>query len=200
MRTTVFVLLTCAIFGIGAPQAALAADLPVKAPVNQAPTPVYNWTGFYLGANIGGAWSDGTLTDNNLGASWNPGGTGFIGGVQAGYNLQAGNFLFGVEGDFDGTTFTGTTGPVATPLGLVQASANKNWITTLAARVGIAQDRWLVYGKFGGGWAQDSAALNVVNGGTIWTGSHTNSGWLAGAGIEYAFANNWTGKLESISG
>jgi outer membrane protein with beta-barrel domain len=110
--------------------------------------------------------------------------------------LQAGNFLYGAEGDFDGTTFTGMTAPIPTPLGAVQASARKNWITTVAARFGITSDRLLVYSKVGGGWAQGSAALSVVNGGTIWTGFHTDGGWLVGAGIEYAFASNWTGKLE----
>jgi opacity protein-like surface antigen len=198
MRNTAFVALTSAIVALGLPQGTLAADLPLKAPIYKAPTaaPVYNWTGFYVGAHIGGAWSNLTLTNDNLGVSWNPGGTGFIGGMQAGYNLQAGNFLYGIEGDFDWTTFKGATGPISTSLGLIQASASKDWMTTLAARVGITQDRWLVYGKFGGGWVQGSAALNVVNGGAIWSGSQTNSGWLAGAGIEYAFANNWTGKLE----
>ena len=113
-----------------------------------------------------------------------------------GYNLQAGNFLYGIEGDFDWTTFNGTTGPIFTSLGVIQASASKDWITTVAARMGITSDRWLVYGKIGGGWAQSSAALDVVNGGAICDGSRTDGGWLLGAGIEYAFASNWTGKLE----
>jgi opacity protein-like surface antigen len=191
-------LLSAAILGLGLPHLAWAADVPVKAPIQRAPVvaPAYNWTGFYLGANIGGTWSNSTLTNSNLGASWNPGGTGFIGGVQAGYNLQAGNFLFGIEADFDATTFNGSTSPVATLPGMVQASVNKDWIATLAARVGVTSDRWLVYSKIGGGWAQSNAALNVVNGGTIWVGSQTDSGWLIGAGLEYAFADNWTGKLE----
>ena len=158
--------------------------------------PVYNWSGLYVGAHIGGAWSNSTLTNSNIGTSWNTGGTGFIGGLQAGYNFQAGNFLFGVEGDFDWTTFAGTSDPVATALGNLQASASKNWISTVAARFGITSDRLLVYGKIGGGWVQSSATLSVVNGGAIWTGSHTDGGWLVGAGMEYAFAYNWTAKLE----
>ena len=56
---------------------------------------------------------------------------------------------------------------VATPLGVLQATTNRNWITTVAARFGITSDRLLVYGKIGAGWAQGSTALNVVNGGTI---------------------------------
>ena len=198
MRDSVLVLLISASLGFGLQQTALAADMPVKAPIHKAPmvAPVYNWSGFYVGAHIGGAWSDSTLTNSNIGTSWNPGGTGFIGGFQMGYNLQSGNFLFGVEGDFDWTTFDGTSVPVATPLGILQASASKDWISTVAARFGITSDRFLAYGKIGGGWAHSNAALSVVNGGAIWADSHTDGGWLAGAGIEYAFASNWTAKLE----
>ena len=198
MRDTVLAFLISASLGFGLQQTALAADMPVKAPVHKAPlvAPVYDWSGLYVGAHIGGAWSNSTLTSNNIGTSWNTGGTGFIGGLQAGYNFQVGNFLFGVEGDFDWTTFAGTSGPVATSLGILQASANINWISTVAARFGITSDRLLLYGKIGGGWVQSSAALSVVNGPAISTGSHTDGGWLVGAGMEYAFASNWTAKLE----
>ena len=112
----IYVLLTPAIWVLGLPQTAAAADLPVKAAIYKAPlaAPVYNWTGLYFGGNIGGAWSDITLTDNALGVGWNPGAAGFIGGLQTGYNLQAGNFLYGIEGDFDWSTFKGTTGPIST--------------------------------------------------------------------------------------
>ncbi|WFU75540.1 hypothetical protein [Bradyrhizobium sp. CB2312] len=77
------------------------ADMAVKAP--PIPAPLYNWNGFYVGANAGGAWTNGSLSipSNNLYG----GATGFIAGVQAGYNFQAGHFLFGVEDDFDGATF-----------------------------------------------------------------------------------------------
>jgi hypothetical protein len=121
MRSIVLVFLTSTVFGLGMPQAAMAADLPVKAPLYKARTvpPAYNWSGWYVGANIGGAWSNSTLTNSNIGTSWTPGGNGFIGGGQAGYNVQTGNFLFGVEGDFDWSTFTGTTGPVSTSLGMM---------------------------------------------------------------------------------
>jgi opacity protein-like surface antigen len=198
MRNTVSVSLTSTILSLGLLQTASAADVPVKAPTRKAATtiPVYDWSGAYVGAHIGGAWSNSTLTNDNIGASWNPGGTGFIGGLQAGYNLTAGNFLYGIEGDFDGTTFNGASGPKPTPLGAIQASVTKNWIATAAARFGITSDRLLVYGKIGGGWAQSGAALNIANGSTVWAGSHTDGGWLLGMGIEYAFASNWTGKLE----
>ena len=75
--------------------------MPIKAPVYKAPiaAPPYNWSGFYVGVNFGGGWSSGSL--NIPGNNLYGGLTEFIGGVQAGYNFQAGHFLFGVEGDFD---------------------------------------------------------------------------------------------------
>ena len=84
---------------------ARASDLPAKAPVYKAPPAAlpYNWSGFYVGANFGGAWSNGSL--NIPGNNLYGGLTEFIGGVQAGYNFQAGQFLFGVEGEFDGAGF-----------------------------------------------------------------------------------------------
>jgi hypothetical protein len=82
--------------------------------------------------------------------------TEFIAGVQAGYNFQAGHFLFGVEGDFDWATFDHPTLPFPT-LG----SVSQHWIATAAARVGVVEDRWLVYGKLGGGWVHSAAEVNV---------------------------------------
>ncbi|MGC2053057.1 MAG: porin family protein, partial [Pseudolabrys sp.] len=84
---------------------ALASDLPTKAPVNNAPiaAPPYNWSGFYVGANFGAGWATGSL--NIPGNNFYGGTTEFIGGVQAGYNFQAGHLLLGVEGDFDGASF-----------------------------------------------------------------------------------------------
>jgi opacity protein-like surface antigen len=73
---------------IGVSVAAHAADLPVKAPL--FPVPPYNWSGAYAGANLGGAWTSGSLNIPNN--SFYGGLTEFIAGVQAGYNFQAGIF------------------------------------------------------------------------------------------------------------
>jgi len=173
--------------------ASLAADMMVKAPVLPIVPPPYNWSGLYLGANFGGTWS--SRTANIFGAAWDPGATAFIGGVDLGYNWQFGHFLVGVEGDFDGSVFDRPPAFLPTSLGIVRASASENWVSTLAARLGLTSDKWLVYGKVGGGWARDSATLNFPNG-TSWTGSNTNGGWLLGGGLEYAFKPNWTVKLE----
>jgi len=166
---------------------ALAADLPTKAPPSQAPIAApYNWSGLYVGANFGGGWTSGNL--NIPGNNLYGGIAELIGGFEAGYNVQAGHLLFGVEGDFDWASFDHPALPLPT-LG----SVSQHWISTLAGRVGVVNDRWLVYGKLGGGWVQSTALLNAPGG---WNGSNTDAGWLIGGGIEYGFKAHWTVKLE----
>jgi opacity protein-like surface antigen len=174
-----------------------ATEAPVKAPAHARRTapPPYNWSGLYFGANVGGAWSNRTL--NVAGTAWDdPFSSAFIGGLQLGYNLQAGYFVVGVEGDFDWATFGPPGFTVASPLGPVQFFDRQKWISTAAARFGIAVDRWLTYAKVGGGWAQDSAAFTFSTGAPIWTDTNTRGGWLLGGGIEYGFKPNWTVNLE----
>jgi opacity protein-like surface antigen len=103
---------------------ALASDLPTKAPIKtQIAAPPYNWSGFYVGTNFGGAWTNGSL--NIPGNNFYGGTTEFIGGVQAGYNFQAGHFLLGVEGDIDWASFNHPALPAPT-LGFV----SHRWIST----------------------------------------------------------------------
>jgi opacity protein-like surface antigen len=140
-----------------------------------------------VGANFGGGWTNGGLSIP--GNSPYGGLTEFIGGVQAGYNFQAGHLLFGVEGDVDWASFNHPTLPVPT-LG----SVNQHWVSTMAGRVGLVNDRWLVFAKLGGGWVQSNATVNLP--GSSWSGSSTNGGWLLGGGIEYGFKPHWTVKVE----
>jgi outer membrane immunogenic protein len=183
---------------IGTSSGAIAADLGRPPP---APPPImplfYNWSGFYIGANVGGAWASGTLTDNLTGASFTGNHSGVIGGGTIGYNWQvAPMFVLGVEGTFDGTSIGKTSTTVGTPIGAIQGSAGTNWVSTVAARFGIAQNNWLFYGKAGGGWADNTASLtNLVTGGSV-SASNTTGGWLVGGGIEYGLTNNWTIKAE----
>ncbi len=178
---------------------ALAADLPVKARPLPPPIPVFSWTGFYLGANIGGAWSNGTITDNVTGANLSSNSSGFIGGGQVGYNWQIDRWVLGVEWDIDGTTISKTSNLVVTPIGTLQASANTDWISTLTGRIGYGWDNWLFYFKGGGAWVQNSATLTFTNlaGATASVGAtNNNSGWTVGLGGEWAFAPQWSAKLE----
>jgi outer membrane immunogenic protein len=188
---------------VAAATVANAADLQ-RAPIYTKappPVPVFSWTGLYIGANIGGAWSNGSITDNVTGAQLNSNSSGFIGGGQIGYNYQFNTFVLGVEWDIDGTSINKTSNAVAVVLpggaaANLQASASTDWISTLTARFGFAVDRFLIYGKAGGAWVQNSATLTNLTNGASASASNTNSGWTAGVGAEWAFAPQWSAKLE----
>jgi outer membrane immunogenic protein len=184
--------------------AATAADMPVKAPAMPMPPP-FTWSGFYFGGSFGGArvrhnWSD-SLFGLNFGDGNNKGVA--IGGFQVGLNYQINNFVIGVEGTLHwaATNNNNTTGIVVPVNGgnLIQAISDDTWISTLAARFGWAIDRVLLYGKAGGGWVgnngftvTDLTILSSITG----SGSNTASGWLLGGGLEWAFAENASMKVE----
>jgi outer membrane immunogenic protein len=176
---------------------ALAADLPLKAP---PPPPVFSWTGCYVGANAG--WGHATRTWNGTATtpvttpvSIATRGDGFVGGGQLGCDYQAGNWVFGVEGMFDGSTIN-----YSTSLNNILSGASlTDKITsfeTATARVGWAWDRSLFYVKGGGAWAQGSGSINAPL--PLSSESHTinNSGWVVGGGFEYAFTPYLSGKIE----
>jgi len=172
---------------------------PPPAPV-YAPPP-FSWTGFYLGGNIGGAWAHRDVTDSFFGLNFNNGNNNgvFIGGGQVGYNWQFGYGVLGIEADFDGVANSNNTGTVFTGFGPVQVTSNNRWITTVAARFGVTNGNWLFYGKAGGGWIgnEDFTVTNLRTGSSFnISNDSSNGGWLVGAGIEWAFAANWSAKVE----
>ena len=185
---------------VGMSITANAADIvapPPPAPVVYS-VPSFNWSGLYIGANVGGAWNLVNITDSLFGLNFDSG-TAFSGGGQIGFNYQSGVVVLGVEGDFDFAANERIGAGVATPLGNIQATSNSTVIATLAGRIGIAHDRWLFYGKAGGGWIDGNGF--AINNATTRTsisdlGSNTNLGWLAGAGIEWALVRNLTLKIE----
>jgi outer membrane immunogenic protein len=123
---------------------------------------------------------------------------GFLGGGQVGFNYQTGMFVLGVEGDFSWADIKGgsTIGPViGAPLG-ANFDTTVDFTSTLTGRLGLAFDRWLVYGKGGVAWAHDKYSTNFYTfPGTVGI-DETRIGWTVGAGVEYAFAPNWSGKIE----
>jgi outer membrane immunogenic protein len=176
-----------------------AADLPQRMePV--APVPYvapFSWTGFYLGGEIG--W---IRTDNNystgallLGAPFlvtsASSKDGLTYGILAGYNYQMGQVVLGVEGDFAGWTvgkirYTAITGDFLT--------AHSKWGGSIRGRLGFAADRALFFVT--GGAAFISNETSIPTTGISVGGDDTRVGWTAGAGIDYAFTNNWFTGLE----
>jgi outer membrane immunogenic protein len=170
--------------------AANAADLarrhmPVKAPVYTAP--IYNWSGFYVGINGGGAWGKSNWSNPLGSSSFNANG-GLIGGT-AGYNWQMGQAVFGLEGDVDWSGIKGT-GPATC---LVASCQTKNdWLGTFRGRVGYAFDRVLPY-VTGGLAVGDVKATSVLG-----SASETRAGWTAGAGVEAAITGPLSAKIEYL--
>jgi outer membrane immunogenic protein len=179
---------------------AMAADMsrPVyKAPPAGVMPVAYDWTGFYIGGHVGYGWAEKDWRDA-FGLNVSSKADGFLGGGQVGFNYQIGQFVLGAEGDFSWSGITGGTSTAAfigAPLGAT-FNTDVNWVSTLTGRVGLAFDRWLVYGKGGVAWANDTFSTNFYTLPASASVSETRIGWTAGAGVEYAFAPQWTAKLE----
>lgn len=178
---------------------AMAADLPARmepvAPV--AYVSAFSWTGFYLGGELGWIRTDPEYTTGAvlLGAPFAVSSTsskdGLSYGVLAGYNYQMGNLVLGVEGDFQGWTvgqirYTAITGDFLT--------AHSKWGASVRGRLGYAAERALFY--VAGGAAFVSNNTSVPTTGISIDGDGTRVGWTVGAGIDYAFTNNWFTGLE----
>ncbi|MGO9700536.1 MAG: outer membrane protein [Xanthobacteraceae bacterium] len=198
---------------VGAGSAALAADLPPpmapppRAPATYVPAPIpyYNWTGFYIGGNVGyGFTSSSTLSDSQKSTFTSTTSNAFLGGGQVGVNWEFGpGVVIGAEADFDWLPNTKNT-VTATGTGLnagstATATINSRWLTLVDARLGYAWDRLLVYGKGGGAFVgANNSSLNVNPGNTFLplSGPANNMGWNAGVGLEYAFWGGWSAKAE----
>jgi outer membrane immunogenic protein len=188
-------ILIAGLFALAAGGQAFAADLPMPAPVPPPAyvpvVPFYNWTGFYIGINGGGALGSSNWSDPIDGSSGNFSPSGFLIGGTVGANYQIGSFVLGVEGDGDWTNLDGTT----TNAGCagVGCETRSNWLATVRGRAGWAWDRVLFYGTGGAAFANVQAGA-----GALPFGSSTQTGWTAGAGVEYAFTPNWTAKVEYL--
>ena len=189
---------------------ASAADLAAR-PYTKAPVPVvavYNWGGFYIGGHVGGAWTnkEWTNTANTTGfGDLGPGqgfrqrSTGVFGGGHMGYNWQASNFVFGLEGSISGLDTGGDVLNTVFGAGLDDRfSWRTNWMATVTGRVGLAFNNNLLYVK--GGWAGANNRLAVSDTLPAFTGSGSqtqwHNGWTVGAGWEYGFTPNWILGLE----
>jgi outer membrane immunogenic protein len=184
---------------------ATAADLAAR-PYKAVPmAAVYNWTGFYIGGHVGGSWVDEKASIlSTTGPLLNPLGTviggdrsGFLGGVQAGYNYQVSNWVFGIGADASWTNITVATVTAATliPGGVTNTAGTTNWYVTATGRIGYAWNNVLVYGKGGAAWMNENFSGGASAGGFALTTNpitDTRAGWTAGGGIEYGFAPNWS--------
>jgi outer membrane immunogenic protein len=180
-----------------ATSAATAADLRAAPAYKAAPAvvaPYYNWTGFYIGAHVGGGWADKDWSSVGI-----PMGShtadGFLGGGQIGFNWQTGPWVLGIEAQVSWADLTGDHVDLNLTGDRVHTKVNS--LGSVAGRVGYAWDRWMLYGKIGWGWAHDKYSRTVAaTGAFIDSASKTQSGWMLGIGIENGITPNWSWKLE----
>src|ERR1700722_3010265 len=183
-----------------APTAALAADLPMKAVAPIAP--IYDWTGFYIGATAGGSIGASDHIDRATGLSDANGYniTGGLGGGTIGYNWQVSRFVVGFEGDGSwGSEYGSNTdiGAVGNPAFL--SFTKETWVATARVRVGYAVDNLLFYGT--GGYAAAGAEAGIKDANTLALLASTTSthrGWKAGGGLGWGNARNRSAKFEML--
>jgi len=163
---------------------------------------IYNWTGFYIGGSVGGAWENfdwrfvnpPLTTVHSFSATRDQGTFGGHVGAQ----IQFGSIVVGVEaggiGNFDREFATrvavSPTGPCNGIPGQI-CEGRMSDVFTIGPRLGLAWDKWLVYGT--GGWATGTVETQVLSGtGTVSLDrtSHDQDGWFAGGGVEYALTQN----------
>jgi outer membrane immunogenic protein len=200
MKRILLTTVSLGVLGLSAP--ALAADLTpyIKAPA--AVSPIYDWSGFYVGVYGGGGFGNHNL-NNALGPAGfanftlNYGSSGGIGGGEVGYNYQTGSVVIGLEADGFWSGIKGNNNLGSTDaFGNVSTDATSlRWGDSVRARGGIAVDRLMLF--FTGGWAY--ASLRHTSTDTVFgidTFDNKRNGLTAGAGIAYALTNNLIGKFE----
>jgi outer membrane immunogenic protein len=167
---------------------ALAADLgrPVyKAPVAVA-APYMTWNGFYIGGNVGYGWGESRASDA-VGSLGRFDTDGFAGGGQIGYNWQfSPNWVFGIEADIQGADIKG---------GNVNYATSTDMYGTVRGRLGYAFNNVLFYGTGGFAWGRTEVTDVALTGGTL---TRTGTGYAVGGGLEYAFAPQWSAKVEYL--
>jgi outer membrane immunogenic protein len=178
---------------------AFAADLPSRkgpppAPVYYAPP--FTWTGFYVGVNGGGAFTD--MRDNQFigGGSVFGSPSGAVVGGQIGYNYQINQLVLGLEGSFDWADLNKDRT-------FADGSSNSLKVDSLATvlgRIGYAYDRTLFYvaGGYAGADVKASSFNDTITGLSYPGSSSWQSGYAIGAGIEYAMTNNISVKGEYL--
>ena len=168
---------------------ARAADAVVEEPPPPpVEIPLFTWTGGYVGIQGGYGWA-------NLGVDGSPFAiddlNGGVFGGYAGYNWQSDAWVFGAEADINGIwNDQNFAGPFPTSVDI-----GTDWLASIRGRVGYAVDRTLIFATAGVGWTEATSDINFGGGATL-SGSDTFVGWTLGGGVEYAFTDNWVGRVE----
>ena len=196
-------LASACLFALAAPASAadLAARPYTKAPV--AIASVYNWTGFYIGANAGGGSSHNCWDLTNVGgiavspavAEGCHDATGAVVGGQVGYRWQSANWVFGLEAQGDWANLKGSNTSTPAALAPLVNQTKIDAIGLFTGQVGYAWNNVLVYVK-GGAAVTHNKYNGILAGITLDTANETRWGGTVGTGIEFGFAPNWSVGVE----
>ena len=183
---------------------AQAADLHRRAPPPPLPLPpAFTWTGFYAGLNAGYAVHTGSggFSDPTYGiVTGGKRSGGFAGGGQIGYNYQftpGSGFVIGVETDIQGIAFAKADAAYLGTTPYYSVRPSLDYVGTVRARLGYAFDRVLVYGTGGFAYGGGSRASSAASYPYTLPGTD-RTGYAAGGGIEYAFTEKLSAKVEAL--
>ncbi|MBY0383227.1 MAG: porin family protein [Xanthobacteraceae bacterium] len=173
--------------------AAFAADLPARTYTKAPPpivAPIYNWTGFYVGGFVGGAFDGSSgFSTNDPAALGSRTDSAFFGGGQVGYNYQfSPNWVVGIEGDIGALSSNSHSFVTSFP---EAASVKNDWLASVTGRLGYTWGQTLIYAKGGVAFRDAKVDSNVPV-----LVSRDNTGYTVGGGLEYMFAPAWSAKIE----
>jgi outer membrane immunogenic protein len=173
-----------------------------------AAAPVFTWSGFYVGAQVGYAWSeiDTRVSFADLSSAGEFEADGLVGGVHAGFTYQLGSVVAGVEGDIEAAGLKGEhrfadlfdAGIVDT----LDVETQINVQGSIRARLGFALERALIYATGGVAFANVENTYTATFNPAVPVAPDRESfestewGWTLGAGLEYAVTDNLTGRVE----
>jgi len=175
--------------------AAVAADLPSRAPAPLPMPPAFTWTGAYFGVQVGGGTGPTTINAFPFGQNLSFQSSGVFGGIHLGYNIQLNSIVIGLQGEYNFAGIHGNTN--AFPFNNVSNSIRQ--FGSVDGRVGLAFDRLLVYAIGGFAYADIRNSVGFatplgIDGNRNYIASQP--GWDVGGGLEYALTDNWTARAE----
>jgi outer membrane immunogenic protein len=186
---------------------AFAADIPARAPYYKAPVvaPYDPWTGCYVGAQVGwaGIRDRQDLSSPTFALSVTDSANGIVGGGHLGCNYQVNQIVFGVEGDLEASSIKDsfTIGP---PFVNTTGTERLQWQGSVRGRLGIAVNQLLWYGTGGVAFGHFTDTYCTLVAGVCQIGgpgffdsvSSTRTGWTVGGGLQYAYNNHWSSRIE----